>query len=138
MRRILTVLTMSLLWNAAGAQTAAAGGDGLTGPVKEVRHETSDSAPGGGAARRGRSDSYDVKGNKVEERHFGPDLSARVPLFTKNPGFATLNFRGGYRLGEHTRLTFILENVLDKNYRTMGSGTDAPGTNAVVSFSRTF
>ncbi|MET0647939.1 MAG: TonB-dependent receptor [Pyrinomonadaceae bacterium] len=75
---------------------------------------------------------------QVLRRVLGPDLSARVPLFTKNPGFATLNFRGGYRLGEHTRLTFILENVFDKNYRTMGSGTDAPGTNAVVSFSRDF
>lgn len=75
---------------------------------------------------------------QVLRRVLGPDLSARVPLFTKNPGFATLNFRGGYRLGERTRLTFILENVFDKNYRTMGSGIDAPGTNAVVSFSRDF
>ena len=75
---------------------------------------------------------------QVLRRVLGPDLSARVPLFRKNPGFATLNFRGGYRLGEHTRLTFILENVFDKNYRTMGSGIDAPGVNAVVSFSRDF
>lgn len=80
MRRILTLLTFSLLWNAAGAQTVSAGGDGLNGPVKEVRHETSESAPGGGAARRGRSDSYDVKGNKVEERHFGPDGSVAQRL----------------------------------------------------------
>src|SRR5215207_7715049 len=75
MRRILTVLTLSLIWNAAVAQTAAAGRDELAGPVKEVRHETSDSAPGGGAARRGHSASYDVKGNKVEETHFGTDGS---------------------------------------------------------------
>jgi hemoglobin/transferrin/lactoferrin receptor protein len=75
---------------------------------------------------------------QVLRRVLGADLSARVPLFTKNPGFATLNFRGGYRLGERTRLTFILENVFDKNYRTMGSGVDAAGTNAVVSFSREF
>lgn len=80
MRRILTVLTLSLLCNAAGAQTAAAGLDGLTGPVKEVRHETSESAAGGGAARRGRSDTYDAKGNKVEERHFGPDGSVALRL----------------------------------------------------------
>lgn len=71
-------------------------------------------------------------------RVLGPDLSARVPLFTRNPGFATLNFRGGYRLGEHTQLTFILENVFDKNYRTMGSGVDGPGTNAFVRFARNF
>jgi outer membrane receptor protein involved in Fe transport len=75
---------------------------------------------------------------QVLRRVLGADLTARVPLFTKNPGFATLNFRGGYRLGERTRLTFVLENVFDKNYRTMGSGIDAPGTNAFVSFSRDF
>ena len=80
MRRILAVLTLTLLWNAAGAQTVAAGGDELTGPVKEVRHETSESATGGGAARRGRFDTYDVKGNKVEERHFGPDGSVAQRL----------------------------------------------------------
>ena len=72
------VLTFSLLWNAAGAQSVSVGGDGLTGPVKEVRHETSESGPGGGAARRGRFDSYDVKGNKVEERQFGPDGSVAL------------------------------------------------------------
>jgi hypothetical protein len=80
MRRMLTVLTFSLLWHAAGAQTAAAGSDELAGPVKEVRHETSESAPGGGAARRGRSASYDVRENKVEERHFGADGSVAQRL----------------------------------------------------------
>jgi outer membrane receptor protein involved in Fe transport len=75
---------------------------------------------------------------QVLRRVLGADLAARVPLYTKNPGFATLNFRGGYRLGEHTRLTFAVENVLDKNYRTMGSGIDSPGTNAFVSFARNF
>lgn len=31
---------------------------------------------------------------QVLRRVLGPDLSARVPLFTKNTGFATLNVRG--------------------------------------------
>jgi len=75
MRRMLTILIFSLLWNGVAAQTSAAGRDELAGPVREVRHETSDSAPGGGAARRGRSAAYDVKGNKVEETHFGADGS---------------------------------------------------------------
>lgn len=39
----------------------------------------------------------------------------RARVYTKNPGFATLNFRGGYRPGEHTRLTFAVENVPDEN-----------------------
>ena len=74
MRRILTLLTLSLLWSAAaGAQTEAAGRDELTGTVKEVRHEASEYAPGGGPARRVLLASYDAKGNKVEEAHFAPD-----------------------------------------------------------------
>lgn len=76
MRRVLTVFILGLLSNAAAAQTAAAGRGELAGPVREVRHEMSESAPGGGAARRVRSASYDAKGNKVEETHFGPDGAA--------------------------------------------------------------
>ena len=76
MRRVLTIFTFGLLWcAAAGAQTEAAGRDELAGPVREVRQESSESAPGGGAARRVRTAAYDAKGNKIEETHFGPDAS---------------------------------------------------------------
>lgn len=76
MRRVLTVFILGLIWNvSAGAQTEAAGRDELAGPVREVRQEVSDSAPGVGAARRLRSVSYDAKGNKVEETNFGSDAS---------------------------------------------------------------
>ena len=76
MRRVLTVFILGLIWNAtAGAQAEANGRDELAGPVREVRQEVSDSAPGGGAARRVRSVTYDAKGNKVEETNFGPDAS---------------------------------------------------------------
>lgn len=75
---------------------------------------------------------------QVLRRVLGADLSARVPLYTKNPGFATFNVRGGWRFGEGSNVTLILENILDKNYRTMGSGVDAPGTNAVVRVSHSF
>ena len=71
-------------------------------------------------------------------RVLGPDPNARTPLFTRNPGFATFNLRGGRQLGENSSITLILENVFDKNYRTMGSGVDAPGINAVVRYSYKF
>ena len=77
MRRVLTVFILGLVWNAtAGAQTEVNGRDELAGPVREVKQEVSDSAPGGGAARLIRSVSYDAKGNKVEETNFGTDASA--------------------------------------------------------------
>lgn len=74
---------------------------------------------------------------QVQLRVLGPTLQPNV-LFTKNPGFALLNLRGGFRIGEHSTVTIILENLLDKNYRTMGSGIDGPGRNAAVRYSFNF
>jgi hemoglobin/transferrin/lactoferrin receptor protein len=74
---------------------------------------------------------------QVQLRILGPGLQPNT-LFSKNPGFALLNLRGGFRIGEHSSVTLILENLLDKNYRTMGSGIDGPGTNAAVRYSMRF
>lgn len=75
---------------------------------------------------------------EVLRRVLGTNLTARVPLYRSNPGYATFNLRGGYRFNENRSLTLIIENILDKNYRTMGSGVDAPGINAMVRFSHSF
>ena len=74
---------------------------------------------------------------QVQLRILGPGLQPNT-LFTKNPGFALLNLRGGFRIGENSSITVILENILDKNYRTMGSGIDGSGTNAAVRYSFRF
>ncbi len=74
---------------------------------------------------------------QVQLRLLGPGLQPNQ-LFTKNPGFALLNLRGGFRIGERSSVTLFLENILDKNYRTMGSGIDGPGTNAAVRYSFSF
>ncbi|HEY0761706.1 MAG TPA: TonB-dependent receptor [Pyrinomonadaceae bacterium] len=74
---------------------------------------------------------------QVQLRVLGPGLQPNQ-LFRKNPGFALLNLRGGFRIGERSSITVVLENMLDKNYRTMGSGIDGPGTNAAVRYSFSF
>ena len=74
---------------------------------------------------------------QVQLRVLGPGLQPNQ-LFRKNHGFALLNLRGGFRIGERSSVTVILENILDKNYRTMGSGIDGPGTNAAVRYSFSF
>jgi outer membrane receptor protein involved in Fe transport len=74
---------------------------------------------------------------QVQLRVLGPGLQPNQ-LFTKNPGFALLNLCGGFRVGERSSVTLILENIFDKNYRTMGSGIDGPGTNAAVRYSFSF
>ncbi|HEY2961611.1 MAG TPA: TonB-dependent receptor [Pyrinomonadaceae bacterium] len=75
--------------------------------------------------------------SQVQVRVLGPGLQPGL-LLTKNPGFALLNLRGGFRIGERSSVTVILENLLDKNYRTMGSGIDGAGTNAAVRYSFSF
>ncbi len=74
---------------------------------------------------------------QVQLRLLGPGLQPNA-LFSKNPGFALLNLRGGFRIGERSSVTVMLENIFDKNYRTMGSGIDGPGTNAAVRYSFRF
>jgi outer membrane receptor for ferric coprogen and ferric-rhodotorulic acid len=43
-----------------------------------------------------------------------------------------------YRFGERSSLGIILENLLDKNYGTMGSGIDGAGINAAIRYSFKF
>jgi len=57
------------------------------------------------------------------------DDNTRVPLYTKTGGYATINLRGSFALTEKINLNVGLFNILDRNYRTHGSGTDSPGIN---------
>lgn len=49
-----------------------------------------------------------------------------------SPPWYTLNVRGSYAFNAHISLQLALENMLDMNYRTFGSGLSAPGRNFVV------
>jgi hemoglobin/transferrin/lactoferrin receptor protein len=53
--------------------------------------------------------------------------STRVPLYTRTPGFASVNVSAGVSLTDRLDLTLALINALDRNYRVHGSGVDAPG-----------
>ncbi len=46
---------------------------------------------------------------QVQLRVLGPGLQPNT-LFSKNPGFALFNVRGGFRIGERSSVTVILEN----------------------------
>ncbi|MEE9391524.1 MAG: TonB-dependent receptor [Planctomycetota bacterium] len=48
------------------------------------------------------------------------------------PGYITLNLEGGYRIDEGTDVFLSIENLLDKNYRTHGSGLQEPGANLII------
>ncbi len=60
------------------------------------------------------------------------DDSTRVPLHLKAAGWWSLELSGGIPIGERTSLHFGLGNLLDRNYRVLGSGVDAPGLNAFL------
>ncbi|MCL5286615.1 MAG: TonB-dependent receptor [Acidobacteria bacterium] len=70
---------------------------------------------------------------QVQDRVLGAGVTS-APMFRKSAGFATLNFRGGYRAGEHSEFVWVLENVLDRNYRTHGSGVDSAGRNLQLTY----
>ncbi|MEW6736140.1 MAG: TonB-dependent receptor, partial [Acidobacteriota bacterium] len=74
---------------------------------------------------------------EILDRVLGPGV-VRAPFRNSTPGYATLNFRGGFQIGENSTVNIILENVLDKNYRQHGSGLDAAGINLVVRYSWRF
>jgi len=69
----------------------------------------------------------------------------RIPGTTRNtkvedsragtPGWYTLNFRAGMEL-YGLKLTFAVENILDRRYREHGSGVDGLGRNFVISIRR--
>ncbi|MFQ5668129.1 MAG: hypothetical protein ACE5I7_17075, partial [Candidatus Binatia bacterium] len=53
-------------------------------------------------------------------------------------GWATGNVRLGWDIHPHVGVRLAIENLTDLNYREHGSGIDAPGFNAVLSFEGRF
>lgn len=66
------------------------------------------------------------------------DDSTRVPLYTDTPGFVVINLGAGLTFTPQLRATVGLMNLLDRNYRSHGSGVDAPGRSAFASLSVSF
>jgi outer membrane receptor protein involved in Fe transport len=53
-------------------------------------------------------------------------------------GWLTASFRVGWELHEHLSARLTVENLFDKSYRSHGSGINAPGVNAIVTFEAHF
>ena len=54
------------------------------------------------------------------------------------PEWFTLNFRSSFNVTRRLQLQFVLENILDRNYRYFASGFSAPGRNYVFALRSAF
>ncbi|HET8675178.1 MAG TPA: TonB-dependent receptor, partial [Blastocatellia bacterium] len=63
---------------------------------------------------------------EIQQRVLGPALEPSS-LFTRVPGYATFNVRGGFKLSERNDLLIEFENITDRNYRGVDWGIDGPG-----------
>jgi outer membrane receptor protein involved in Fe transport len=69
---------------------------------------------------------------QVVNRVLGPAVATGSPLYTQNDGFAILSIASGFRLGSRADTIVAIDNLLDTNYRVMGSGVDGPGLSVRV------
>lgn len=73
---------------------------------------------------------------QVQNRVLGSAASA--PMFLAVPGYGILGLRGGWELTERSTVFVDASNMLDKNYRGMSWGIDAPGRSITVRLQRRF
>jgi len=60
------------------------------------------------------------------------DLSdARIPI-GGSPGYAAIDLRGGFEIGEHFGVNAVIENVLDAAYRVHGSSVNGRGRGVLL------
>jgi outer membrane receptor protein involved in Fe transport len=83
-----------------------------------------------GLMRDGRLVSTGETLGQVQQRVLGG--STLLAMFNETPGFVVFGARAGIKLGSHVDLTFIGENLGDRNYRLHGSGVDEPGINVIA------
>lgn len=63
---------------------------------------------------------------QVQNRVLGVGVNS-APLFTYLPSYATVNLRGGIRIGEKSNIFLAFENIFDKQYRNPSWGIDGAG-----------
>lgn len=80
-----------------------------------------------------------VKGVDKEDRLTTSDKgdTQRIPP-GGTPGFVVCNLRTGWRVTDALSVGLAMENVLDKDYRIHGSGSNEPGRNLILTASCTF
>jgi hypothetical protein len=102
----------------------------------EIRNFFNNGAVARGLVSQGVLSATGETADQVIVRVLGPSRLPS-PMYTAHPGFWTLNLRAGWRAASWSTVLFA-ENLLDRNYRIMGSGVDAQGFNVGIRQSVTF
>jgi outer membrane receptor protein involved in Fe transport len=74
---------------------------------------------------------------QVQDRVLGPGVASAV-WHRSTPGYAIFHLRAGVQLSERSTLGLLVENVLDRNYRTHGSGIDGAGRHVQLRYTVRF
>ncbi len=75
--------------------------------------------------------------DEVVARVLGPE-GAGAPLFLATPGWLSFTLRGAWEVRDNQHLTVAINNITDRSYRMHGSGFDALGFSAGVSYTVDF
>jgi outer membrane receptor protein involved in Fe transport len=121
-------------WSAAGNLSYARGEDRDTGqPLRRI-------PPLNGSLRlryapdeRTWYEVYSLFADRQDRLSPGDLSDPRIPA-GGTPGYGTLNFKAGFEPAPGQDLVVSLENVLDAQYKTHGSGVYAPGINLAVTW----
>ncbi len=70
---------------------------------------------------------------QVLTRVLGANFATRQ-LFTELPSYAIFNLRGGFRVGEKSRVSVEFENIFDRPYRNASWGIDGAGRSLRVGY----
>lgn len=70
---------------------------------------------------------------QVQNRVLGNGVNS-APMFRHLPGFVLFGVRGGFKLNEHSQISWSVENIFDRFHRKPSWGIDGPGRNLKIQY----
>jgi outer membrane receptor protein involved in Fe transport len=119
-------------WVVTGMAVRTVGTEQITGdPLRRIPPTYGRVTVGWSSGGRLWADGYSVFAGRQTRLAPGDLTDTRIQA-GGTPGFLTFNGRGGFRFNDALEVTFGLQNITNRTYRTHGSGVDGAGTNAIL------
>jgi hemoglobin/transferrin/lactoferrin receptor protein len=86
------------------------------------------------------TEAYVLFNGMKKIKDYNPDGEDNQQYATPDgmPSWATFNWRNSISITKKTKVQFMIENILDRNYRYFASGFSAPGRNYVIALRTSF